>query len=284
MTFIPHLPDPGKDAPVLREERHVGGEACNIAMALAKWGVSVAIGGNVVGDDEAGDFILDRLREAGVDVSAVGRCANQPTPYCRVLVLPDGERYILSYGHEGIRFTLPLERWTREAKILVTDRFGGKLRDTLVRQARARGITTVSLDAIDSNDPRRDNSDLIVSSMSVVHGSFVRAISSSICYVTELLHEVTEATVVITDGPNPTCAFTDSREKIEVPPYPVPNPIDTTGAGDVFAAGITYGTLRGWTLARSVDFAMAAAALTVQRAGADVPPSLEEIEELRTGR
>lgn len=279
LTFIPFLPQPGKDAPVRREERHVGGEACNIALALATWDVSVSIGGNVIGDDEAGDYILEHLSIAGVDISRVERSREATTPYCRVLVLPDGERYILSYGHEGIRFSPPPVSWMRGAKLLVTDRFGGEPRDSLVHLARSRGITLVSLDAVSSGDARRAVSDVVVSSVSVARGVF-SGVSVGSCFVAKILHEMSGKTAIITDGPRPVCTVSNSGDVIEMHPYPASNPVDTTGAGDSFSAGIVYGVLNGWPLERSIEFALAAATLTIQRIGADNPPSLEEVINL----
>lgn len=43
--------------------------------------------------------------------------------------------------------------------------------------------------------------------------------------------------------------------------------VDTTGAGDVFAAAIVLGTLRGWALERRLRFAALCAALAVQQVG-----------------
>jgi sulfofructose kinase len=58
-------------------------------------------------------------------------------------------------------------------------------------------------------------------------------------------------------------------------------PVDTTGAGDIFHAGFIYGLLHGWPLPRQLDFACAAAALNCTAAGArgGIRP-VEEIEEL----
>jgi len=58
-------------------------------------------------------------------------------------------------------------------------------------------------------------------------------------------------------------------------------PVDTTGAGDIFHAGFIYGLLQGWPLQRQLEFACAAAALNCTGVGARGSiQSVEKIERL----
>ncbi|MGE5310482.1 MAG: PfkB family carbohydrate kinase, partial [Nitrospirota bacterium] len=53
--------------------------------------------------------------------------------------------------------------------------------------------------------------------------------------------------------------------------------VDTTGCGDVFHGGFTYGLLRGWNVEKSLEFAAWAAAMVSLQLGgrAGIPPLTE---------
>ena len=65
---------------------------------------------------------------------------------------------------------------------------------------------------------------------------------------------------------------------IQVPPFPA-NALDTTGAGDVYAAGFLYGYCQGWDLQKSGKLGSLLAAKVVEKQG--VKLFREEMEKIR---
>ena len=64
------------------------------------------------------------------------------------------------------------------------------------------------------------------------------------------------------------CIIATKSAQIEIPAYAVEKVIDTTGAGDCFAAGFLYALSEGWTLENCGKFACAAASCSVEEVGA----------------
>jgi len=66
-----------------------------------------------------------------------------------------------------------------------------------------------------------------------------------------------------------------------VPALPGVKAVDTTGAGDLFAAGFIYGLSRGYTAERCALCGTVPSARVVERVGTELPPDVwREINEL----
>ena len=91
---VRELPPPGGYAPILEERKMIGGEACNTAITLTRWGVRVALVGNAIGDDEHGRLLRELLaRDApDLDTRFIRTLPDAHTPYCVCIATPDGER------------------------------------------------------------------------------------------------------------------------------------------------------------------------------------------------
>ena len=74
-------------------------------------------------------------------------------------------------------------------------------------------------------------------------------------------------TLVVTRGEQGALAFSGS-ERAEVAAEPIERLVDTTGAGDLFAAGFLAGQARGLGLERSLKLGAIAAAEVIQHYGA----------------
>lgn len=75
------------------------------------------------------------------------------------------------------------------------------------------------------------------------------------------------------------CSYHDGTEQINIPAFPV-EPVDTTGAGDTFNGAFAFCMAEDMELDKACRFANAAAALSVQKAGAQAGmPTLAEVKE-----
>jgi sugar/nucleoside kinase (ribokinase family) len=84
---------------------------------------------------------------------------------------------------------------------------------------------------------------------------------------------------VLSDGPNGFVAGSRDVPVRAYPPYPAPIVVDSTGAGDMFRAGMLYGLSLDWPIHRCLQFASAAGCLKCRALGATTDvPSIAEIE------
>jgi sugar/nucleoside kinase (ribokinase family) len=83
-------------------------------------------------------------------------------------------------------------------------------------------------------------------------------------------------TLVVTRGEKGALA-TRGSERVDVPAEPVAEVVDTTGAGDLFAAGFLFGYTGGKSLEQSLRLGAIAAAEVIQHYGARPERDLKEL-------
>src|SRR5689334_11263704 len=86
-----HPPAPGGLHVLNTLELTTGGNACNVATAMAKLGMCVATAG-LIGKDVLGAAIIDRLKTFGIDTSSIFTTDKAQTSATVVAVEPGGER------------------------------------------------------------------------------------------------------------------------------------------------------------------------------------------------
>ncbi|GCB50336.1 carbohydrate kinase [Streptomyces sp. NL15-2K] len=273
----------------------LGGGPYNTAVALGRLGSPTAFCSRV-SYDAFGEALLDRLREAGVDVSAVER-GTEPTTLAVATIDAHGSAAYSFYvdGTADRLFTAPagLPAGTRAVSFgtcsLVLEP-GATAYEELLRGAAARGVFTtldpnIRVGLIPDADAYRARFKSWLPSVSLLKLS-----EEDARWLGGTPHEwlaAGPAAVVITQGGDGLTAFTRDGAVYSVPGEKV-DVVDTIGAGDTVNAALLHGLsdrdalspqalgglgADGWT--RLLRLAARAAAITCSRAGAEPPCAAE---------
>lgn len=272
---VAYLPPAGGYVEVESEELFLGGEAANTANALAVWGRSVTLLGNQFGDDPLGVLLAAELVRHGFDAPEPQPGAQ--TPVCDIYVTPDGERTMYGRGFARMRPAYPLSSLDVVSTVWFTAE--PNMPDD-AREASARasdsGHRVYLMDFYRSNEMVPPGSFWQCSTDWVGKRGNTQA---NVVWVERWLQKH-DCFTILSDGPNGFIAGGLGHPVRAYPPYPAAEVVDTTGAGDIFRAGVLYGLDQNWRLADSLRFASAAGCLKCQSFGATQRvPSVEDIHE-----
>ena len=265
----------------------VGGSASITAVAAARLGLSVALVA-AVGDDAAGQFMLDQLAREGVATDAVAVRGDAPTGMT-VALSNGGDRAILTaLGAVGSLTAddvpAALLRRARHVHIssyfLLEDSLGPGL-GAVISAAQAAGAT-VSLDT--NWDPSgRWGDDRLAAALAradLLLPNEAEAVRLSgepdLAAAVPVLTAAGARLVVKLGARGALCAAGPRRHRVSVPPLA---PVNATGAGDCFNAGLITGLLRGLELTEAAALGCAAGALSTRAPGGtgscpDLPSAL----------
>ncbi|MGF1445810.1 MAG: adenosine kinase [Pikeienuella sp.] len=270
-----------------------GGSAANTIAGLAALGAKTAYVGRV-GDDQLGRIFAHDIQALGVgyDGPFVPVGAAGETARCLVLVTPDGERSMSTYlgvssgllpGDidtelmaradwlylEGYLFDLPEAKSAYERAITAVRQGGGKVAFT---------VSDAFCVARHRDDMRRlveEHVDLLFANRGELMALYEAEDLEGA--VDAAAHQVSMAAVTLSeDG----ALIAADRARTAVPAIPV-KVLDTTGAGDLFAAGFLAGVLRGHSPRDCARMGCKAAAEVISHIGArpeaDLAKLMEEI-------
>ncbi|XID74048.1 adenosine kinase [Alkanindiges sp. WGS2144] len=259
------------------QEQASGGSAANSTVAFAAMGGS-AFYACRVGNDEFGQFYLDGLSSARVQVSTSSSSEGE-TGTCVVLVTPDGERTMQTYL--GITAELSGQQVNFEplsaARYLYIEGYlaTSTTARNAVKQARKIARTHQIQIAITLSDPamvqyaREGLDDLIDDGVDVL---FCNEHEARMYTCTETLNDTLKAllkiskTVIVTRSAQGAIIATQAGEQIDIAAVPC-KAIDTLGAGDAFAGAFLYGLNEGYHLEQCGKLAAATASTVVSQYG-----------------
>jgi ribokinase/sulfofructose kinase len=266
---MPHLP--AHDEKVLGElvGRLSGGPAANFACASSRLGLKAACWAGV-GDDESGRLILKDFEDFGVDTSLMQIHRQAETPFTIVMIDPTGEKAIVvipTFEHEySLEIAAGALARSRMLYLMPQhlDRFLA-----LARLAHQYGAE-VMIDVEATVCGQRDRLEQILAQTDIAsfnQAGFAAAAGQPVSIeAAQSLLAFGPHTVMVTRGEAGSLAVTRGAVA-EHPGYRVAV-VDTTGAGDTFNAAFLAATLQGKPLEERLQFANAAAAISVTALGA----------------
>ena len=265
-----------------------GGSAANTMCGVASLGGSAAYIGKVNGDD-LGEVFGHDLRAVGVAFRGRSHGIPTPTGRCVIVVTPDAERTMNTYL--GVSSFLGIDDIDDEAvaagKVLymegyLFDRDDAKAAFRHAARIAHRNDRLVSLTLSDSfcvDRHRADFHSLVRDDVDILFGNEEELLA---LYEVESFDQAIDtvrgecAMTAITRGASG-CVIVTPDEMIEVPAVPVESVLDTTGAGDLFAAGFLHALTSGLDLAACGHRGSIAASEVISHVG---PRPLVELRTL----
>ena len=280
---VPHVPEPDEKVHTREAVVSPGGVALNVAVALARLGSEVALHARI-GDDAFGSMILAALQSEGVDTAGIVVDPSISTYFTMSLITDDSpeKRMVVAvtpglypteagpgpgaWGHTapfdldaaaevtgrwrsmGVPFSIDLEPACipDDPTEIATVTRGA---DTLIANARARDLLAGSAE---------DALDVLTGPLGGRHG-------------------------VITEGSDG-IVFSSEGHSGRIPAHPV-EAVDTTGAGDSFAAGYIWARTTGSGVTEALETATVTGALACRSLGALASlPHRHEVEPLLRSR
>jgi sugar/nucleoside kinase (ribokinase family) len=269
----------------------LGGSAAIVAHGAGRLGLSTALIA-MVGRDPAGDFVLDTLSAAGVEIGGCTRHETLPTALTVCLNRPDGDRAILTapgclpaFGPEHVRAAADTvgaaARHVHAASYFLQPRLAAGLPE-LLAAAKAAGAST----SLDTNDDPADAWRLapgLLAACDLVLPNEAEAVALAAALDPHQRDPADPAdsgdapagalVTLAAAGPMPVVKrgrlgavayaggrFTSARG-------PEVTPVDTVGAGDAFDAGFLAGWLTTGDLAQALALGCACGALSTRAAG-----------------
>jgi sugar/nucleoside kinase (ribokinase family) len=283
IASVPRFPEPDEKIFATIYEKHPGGVTANFCVGLSRLGTRAGfIGG--VGKDADGTYLRDTLRREKVDASRLVTRKDALTPLNFVTITPDGQKAIFQSPYMLTVFPRPEELdldYVANARVLHTTALRVDTAERAMKHAKKEGLTTsfdlekhVAVYGFEKLSPLIKMTDILLPNKM---GALTLTGTQNVKEAANKLLALGPRIVVITLAEKG-CLIRTEKETLEVPAFKV-KPVDATGAGDAFNAGLITGILNQWDLHEAAIFANAAAAMKITHVGAQAGlPTRKEVD------
>jgi sugar/nucleoside kinase (ribokinase family) len=308
IAYVPALPGADERVTAVQVQRLLGGLATNVACAAASlgepWPVNVELI-TFIGDDLESQWAITEVQRRGVRTDGVVCSHGGRAPFCLILVEPDGKRAIISepieFDDARVEQRLRQTGIDKSSRLLYVDGYRVPAILPYLQVARSLGWhTSVDLDGL-PGEWRNPQGLMELSSLFdlvFMNRGLAQAIWPDLpagAWVDEIVKALIQRiqaccspptnspyTLILTLGEHGAWIISQNSPAIHIPALAV-KPVDTTGAGDVFAGVMLATWLNGKSLVEAARLAAVAAGLSTTAYGAQgfLPTAQEVLQTLQ---
>jgi len=253
-----------------------GGSAANSLKGLARLGQKVSMIGKI-GNDTMGKFYSDAMQERGVRIQEIR--SEEQTAELIALVTPDGQRSFCIFQGTSVTFSgkdLTPDHFTGIKLVHIEGYtlFNDDLTERAMALAKAAGAK-VSFDLASFEIVRRFKEKIYHLLKEYVDIVFCNEDEAKMLTghteeeTCQMLGSICEVAVVSLGSRG--CYIQHEHELLYCPAFYVASPLDTTGAGDLFASGFLHGYLNNQPLHVAATYGARAGASVIQVSGGEIP-------------
>ncbi|MBS0615886.1 MAG: adenosine kinase [Verrucomicrobia bacterium] len=258
-----------------------GGSCANTMRALAKLGESAAYFSHI-GTDKLGEHYGEHLRQGGV-VDRLAKRPDLPTPRILCLITPDGQRTFRAFDppvHDIVLNSGHFEKVSLVHAEARQIRNGLSLQKALEYAKQAKAKISMDLSCFEIVREYKEQLLFLLSEyVNIVfcnEDELVELVGLSGFEGCRKLAQICPIAVVTLGAKG--CLIGHGEEIYSIPTFPA-EVIDTTGAGDLFAAGFLYGYLQDFSLLDCAKVGHLLGSSVVEVIGAELPQ--QKWEEIR---
>jgi sugar/nucleoside kinase (ribokinase family) len=268
-----------------------GGSAANTIVGVANLGARAAFVGKVKSDQLGRAFAHD-IRAAGAAFSTPPATDGPSTGRCYVLVTPDGERTMNTYLGAAQQLTPDDVDAEMIAASAITylegylwdprDAKDAFLKAAAVAHDAKRLVALTLSDAFCVDRWRDELLELIrskVVDVTLANEAELRSLYQTGDFDTAVAALRTDARLAVVTRSERGCLVVTHETVQPVPAFPVERVVDTSGAGDLFAAGFLFGLARGTDHATAARLGALAASEVIGHLGARPEASLKALAQ-----
>jgi sugar/nucleoside kinase (ribokinase family) len=268
-----------------------GGSAANTIVGIANLGARAAYVGKVR-DDQIGRLYTHDIRAAGVAFETKPAQDGPATGCSYILVTADGERTMNTYLGAAQELTpddidpaqiaasrvIYLEGYLWDPKN-AKDAF---VKAATIAHGAGREVALTLSDSFCVDRYRGEFLDLMRNGtvdLVFANEAELRSLYETSDFDAALKQLRVDAKLGIVTRSEKGCVVASKEGVTAVPAFPIEKMVDTTGAGDLFAAGFLFGLVRGTSHENAGRFGALAAAEVIQHIGARPQTSLKELAQ-----